>query len=125
MVERICRMCQAGNALEAAVCHACGNSFDSSAAPLARRTSATLAARARSSPLLRHPATRSVALGVAALAVEVGAALLNRQRRPSSEALASRPTHSRSYERQRVWEEFDSSGTLRRRVVEHILIRDE
>jgi len=71
-----------------------------------------------------------VALGLAAIAVEVGASLLRERgkRQPESPttALARIPQQrARAAVRQRVWEEFDAEGRLRRRVVENLLLRED
>jgi hypothetical protein len=127
MLERVCRTCQTGNALEALTCHVCGADLEAAPAPLARREApAGLAKRWQQSALLRSPAAKSVALGVAALALDLGAALLSkRSKSEPGTALAPRPASSRAFMRRREWEEFDEAGNLRRRVVEHVLIRDE
>ena len=129
MVERICRACQAGNQVDATRCAVCGADLEA-AAPLARRPSpASLAQRVRQSPVLRSPAAKSVALGVVALAMDVGAALLSKRKSaaaPTSTAIVpSSPHISRAFLRRREWEEFDAAGNLRRRVVEQVIIRDE
>lgn len=131
MVERMCRACGAGNPAEAAHCGACGADLEAAqqAAPLARRQPASLATRLRQLPGLSSPKTRSVALGLAALAVEVGASLLRergkRQQESPTTALARTPRRARAAVRQRVWEEFDAEGRLRRRVVENLLLRED
>ncbi len=132
MVERICRACQAGNQVDATRCAVCGADLEA-AAPLARRPSpASLAQRVRQSPVLRSPAAKSVALGMVALAMDVGAALLSKRKNAASSAaptstaiVPSRPHISRAFLRRREWEEFDAAGNLRRRVVEQVIIRDE
>lgn len=128
MVERICRACQTGNHLEAARCSACG-AYLEAAAPthLAHRAAPTsLAQRLRQSPVLRSPAAKSLALGVAALAMDVGAALINKRKQTTSTAITPTTHHvERAFLRRREWEEFDAAGNLRRRVVEHVVIRDE
>lgn len=132
MLERVCRTCQTGNTLEALTCHVCGADLEAPPAPLARQSApAGLAKRFQQSTLLRSPAAKSVALGVAALALDLGAALLSKRGKSApgkadpGTALAPRPAASRAFLRRREWEEFDESGNLRRRVVEHVLIRDE
>ena len=125
MVERICRACQAGNPADALRCTACGADLEA-AAPLARRAPvASLAQRVRQSPVLRSPAARSVALGVAALALDVGAALLSKRKGSGAAIVPSAARSGRAFLRRREWEEFDAAGNLRRRVVEQVLIRDE
>lgn len=131
MVERLCRACQAGNPLDATVCQQCAAPFEG-AAPLARREPASLAARVRRLPVLRSPAARSVALGLTALALDVGASLLKQRKerqQPPSTDLAPRAylqvPRRRAMLRQRVWEEFNADGSVRRRVVENLVIRDE
>ena len=130
MLERVCRTCRAGNPLEAINCVTCGAALEDGAvaAPLARRTNPTsLTNRIRQSPLLRSPVAKSVALGVAALALDVGAALLSKKGKaePSTALVPANAKPNRAWMRRREWEEFDEAGNLRRRVVEHILIRDE
>lgn len=137
MVERMCRSCGAGNDPEAGRCQACGAAFEHGApAALARRSAGgALAARLRklpALPALSSPAGKSVALGLAALAVEVGASLLQRAKRdePATTALARiarapAGRRARSVMRQRVWEEFDADGRLRRRVIEHLITRED
>jgi hypothetical protein len=128
MVERICRACQAGNQVDATHCAVCGADLEA-AAPLARRApAASLAQRVRQSPILRSPAAKSVALGVVALAMDVGAALLSKRKSDAATSTAivpASPAPSRAFLRRREWDEFDAAGNLRRRVVEHVLIRDE
>lgn len=132
MLERVCRTCHAGNPLEATLCAACGAALEAPApAPLARREPTSLVQRVRNSPILRSPAARSVALGLTALALDLGASLLKQRQReepattppPTTTALA--PPRRRAFMRQRVWEEFNADGSLRRRVVENLIARDE
>ncbi|MBP8251109.1 MAG: hypothetical protein KAX40_02010 [Herpetosiphon sp.] len=133
MIERVCRHCQAGNSLDAQTCHACGMALESEQpAPLARRPKSDLAARVRQSPILHSKAAKSLALGVAALAIDVGAALIQKranktsQIAPTTTALAPLTDQPRrSMYRRREWQEFDEYGMLRRRVVEHLVVKDE
>ena len=133
MVERVCRSCGAGNPAEALRCGMCGSDLEQlarPAAPLARRAPAGLAARLRSLPALSGPTGRKVALGLAAIAVEVGATLLRehgKRKEQSAGTALARPTQrsARAAVRQRVWEEFDADGRLRRRVVENLLTRED
>lgn len=137
MLERVCRMCQAGNSLESAVCAACGAALEAplaqrESAPLARRESLSLAQRVRNLPILRSPAARSVALGLTALALDVGASLLRQRHRDEPASPATTPQSTtlaqsarRAFMRQRVWEEFNDDGSVRRRVVENLIIRDD
>lgn len=130
MLERVCRFCNAGNSLEAALCVRCGASLEAQALAQASHEPQSLVQRLRQAPVLRSPAAKSLAVGLAALAVDMGAHLLRGRSKdpapsPQQTALALRPRRKRGLMRQRVWEEFNADGSLRRRVVENLVIRDE
>src|SRR3954454_11108613 len=117
MVERICPMCQANNAETAAICQECGHRLEQ---PLARRQGSALARPLPALPLRWQAAGRAVALGAVAVAVEVGAAWLQRRSATQPAPLARVPQKAASprfVARRRVWETFQD-GHLRQRVVE-------
>jgi hypothetical protein len=80
-------------------------------------------------PVRWERAGKAVALGAVALAVEVGAALLQQRNsaKPAPLARRSNGTESSSprrfVARQRVWETYEQDGRLSRRVVEQTLWR--
>ncbi len=129
MLERLCWQCQTGNSLDQTHCAVCGADLaQPTTTSLATKAPTSLTTRLRQSPILRSPVAKSVALGLAALAVDLGSNLLSKRQKPAATttALATKPTASqRVFLRQREWQEFDEQGTLRRHVVERLIIRDE
>ncbi|XSG77155.1 hypothetical protein ACP8Y2_09105 [Herpetosiphon llansteffanensis] len=130
MLERPCWQCQTGNSLDQTHCVVCGADLaqPTQTTSLATKAPTSLTSRLRQSPILRSPVAKSVALGLAALAVDLGSNLLSKRQKPAAPttALATRPAAAqRVFLRQREWQEFDEQGTLRRHVVERLIIRDE
>ncbi|ABX04926.1 MAG TPA: hypothetical protein DEF47_11040 [Herpetosiphon sp.] len=131
MLERPCWQCQTGNSLDQTHCAGCGADLAQSTTTtsLATKASTSLTTRLRQSPILRSPVAKSVALGLAALAVDLGSNLLSKRQKPAAApttSLATKPAAAqRVFLRQREWQEFDEQGTLRRHVVERLIIRDE
>ena len=125
MIERICSNCQTGNTLEAEHCVACGAALDQ---PLARRPGAVLARWSSGVPVRWQRAGKAMALGAAALAVEVGAAWLQRRAnaRPAPivryEGADRGSLRPRFVARQRVWETYEG-GQISRRVIEQTVWR--
>lgn len=129
MVERLCPRCQAGNRLEAPACERCGASLQEQLP--ARRRSNSLAPLRKLPTSLRR-AAQPIAIGLAAVAVEIGAALLQRhqaaaEQKPQADQRPITPqqTRQRTTIGQRVWEEYSRDGSLRRRIIEQFIIRGE
>jgi hypothetical protein len=78
MVERICPTCQHGNPLENRFCGACGAALDRDAMVPHRADAIVIAGQTIPLAQLRQ-AGRAVAIGLAAVAVEAGAAWLRRR----------------------------------------------
>ncbi len=116
MLQRICPVCDHGNDLAASDCAACGAAL---IAPLAQRTATPLALRLPHIPERWQPAAQAVALGAAALALEVGSALL-RKGRPAATGTAlarTAPAAGPRVIRRRVWRTY-RDGVLTGEVAE-------
>lgn len=124
MVERVCQNCRAGNAIEAHYCIKCGTPLERQLP--ARQETSPLAVIGRNLPVSWKQVGRGAALGVAAMAVELGVAALRRKLeqgsapRPasSSQSTSIKPSSSTSQEiitilSQRVIEIFDHSDGKR------------
>lgn len=77
MVERICPQCQYGNAVDAHYCSKCGVALDRLLP--ARRDDAPLVIAGRALPVSWKQVGKTVALGAAAMAAEIGLAWLRRR----------------------------------------------
>jgi len=77
MVERICPACQHGNPMDDRFCGKCGAPLERQL--LARRSDTRLTLAGRDLPVTWKQFSRTVALGVAALAAEAGLAWLRRR----------------------------------------------
>ena len=125
MVERICPQCQADNLLEARRCAECGAELHvEDTRPLAKRPGSALIRRVPAVPVRWQQASKAAALGAVALAVEAGAAWMQRRAAARPAPLARRqpseqtPMRAKGFvARQRVWETYER-GRLSRRVVE-------
>lgn len=121
MVERICPSCGTGNEIETRICLACGAALGGE---LAQRPREALSLPFGTLPVRWQQAGKAAALGVAALAVEAGAAWLQhraaRRPMPLARTMPSRAPRERFVARQRVWETYEA-GKLTRRVVEQTL----
>ena len=124
MLERICRSCQAGNPLEAQQCQQCGQALEHALPAAPTQRMAQLSRQVKQLPLLHSRKARSIALGLAALAFEVGTSVLQ-QRKAAPPTEVTPATTRRQLVRQRIWEQFDANGQVRSRVVENLVIRDE
>jgi hypothetical protein len=125
MLERVCPVCQTGNAIEAEQCVECQALLDQ---PLVHQPQRALTRRMPALPARWERAGKAVALGAVALAVEVGAAWLQQRNAAKPAPLARRtdavePAASprKFVARQRVWETYEPDGRLSRRVVEQTL----
>src|SRR5688500_14557933 len=102
MIERICQACGAANAIERRACSECERELledGRQPAPLARqgaaltrRAPAALARLQGQLPAAMRQAARPVALGLAAVALELGASLLQRRLGQPQQGQASRAT---------------------------------
>jgi len=87
MVERICPRCERDNPNTHSFCGFCGAALEHTAQLPARQNSSPLARVSSRLPARWRPAGRVVALGVAAVAVEIGRAALAQQMRPRGTAI--------------------------------------
>ena len=87
MVERICPRCERGNPDTHSFCGYCGAALERPEQLPARRGNSALSRVSSRLPAHWRPAGRVVALGVAAVAVEVGRAVLAQQQRPRGTAI--------------------------------------
>lgn len=87
MVERICQTCRYGNPVEAQFCNKCGTALERQLPALPGRANLVIAGR--SLPVSWRQVGKTVAIGAAALAAEVGIAWLRRRMdgTPASTAL--------------------------------------
>lgn len=92
MVERVCQNCRAGNAIEAHYCSKCGTALERQLP--ARRESSPLAVVGRQLPVSWKQLGRGAALGVAAMAVELGVEVLRRKLEQGAKAHASSASSS-------------------------------
>ena len=124
MVERICQSCRAGNAIDAHYCSKCGSPLEQYLP--ARQQASPLATVSRNLPVSWNQLGRGAALGVAAMAVELGVEVLRRKLEqsakdkttPATTSPAIKPSSSASSEiitilSQRVIEIFDQSDGKR------------
>jgi hypothetical protein len=88
MIERVCPRCHAGNGPDHTRCDQCGAAFDQ---PLARQTPQPLAQRPIALPVQWKQAGKVVALGMAAVAAEVGLALLQRHGQRGTQLAVRQP----------------------------------
>lgn len=116
MVERVCPRCHAGNEATQAYCGACGAALTQ---PLARRTADALA-RAVTIPVPVKEAGKVAALGLAAIAAEVGLALLQRRQQPLAKAEPTRSTARVIAVGRRISETWHN-GQLQQRVEERVM----
>lgn len=122
MIERVCSSCLAGNSPDHTHCDQCGAPFDQ---PLVRQPPAPLAQRPTAFPAQWKQAGRVVALGMAAVAAEVGLALLQQRQQRRGTPLAVRqpaqPSGGRVIAVGRRVSETWRDGQLQHRVEEQVM----
>lgn len=117
MVERVCPACGASNEVTASFCTTCAEELEQH---LVQRSKYALTQRLPQIPARWQPAAKAVALGVTALALEVGTALLRKEQAPpTTTALARRddPALKLRAVRRRVWRTY-RQGNLEYESVE-------
>lgn len=134
MVERVCPECQHGNPLENRFCGACGAALAHDAIVPQRTDAIVIAGQPIPVAQLRQLG-KAIAVGLAAVAVEAGAAWLRRRTEQPTTTTLTAPTtthsptlphlaHTVTIVSQRVTEIWDE-GNLTRQIVEKHVWRKE